>query len=149
MKKEFSTFGWIEKVEHEFTECRCIELHLGHHPLANASLSKTHQNTIFYDNNNRAVVFEQSKLIGVKTRREEDTVTFYEIDFEDTSLSWRKVQQKQKWVEVEEDNYDDGEDDDVQDDDEQDCGEEDNFKDDYEEDDDEEDCGEEDNFKDD
>ena len=50
MKKEFSTFGWIEKVEHEFAECRCIQLHLGHHPLANASLSQTHQNTIFYDN---------------------------------------------------------------------------------------------------
>ena len=49
MKMEFSTFGWIEEVEHEILECRCIELHLGHHPLANASLSQTHQNTIFYD----------------------------------------------------------------------------------------------------
>jgi len=147
MKKEFSTFGWIEKVEHEILECRCIELHLGHHPLANATLSQTNQNTIFYDNfkkqyNKRAVVFGQSKLIGVKTRREEDIVTFYEIDFEDTSPSWRKVQQKQKWVEVEEDNYDEGEDDDVQDDDdyveeddevEEDGGEEDDVKDDYEE----------------
>ena len=25
MKKEFSTFGWIEEVEHEILECRCIE----------------------------------------------------------------------------------------------------------------------------
>jgi len=127
MKKEFSTFGWIEEDEHEILECRCIELHLGHHPLANATLSQTNQNTIFYDNfkkqyNKRAVVFGQSKLIGVKTRREEDIVTFYEIDFEDTSLSWNKVQQK--WVEddsVEEDNDEDddvkGEDDDVKGDD--------------------------------
>jgi len=55
MQKEFSTFGWIEKDDHEFVECKYNELHWGHHPLENASLTKTHQNSIFYDNK-RAVV---------------------------------------------------------------------------------------------
>jgi len=93
MKKDFSTFGWIEKDEHEFEECRCIELHLGDHPFQNASLTKTHYDKTFYDCY-EAVVFEQSKFIGVETRKEEGIVTFHEIDFEDTSPSWRKVQQK-------------------------------------------------------
>jgi len=56
-------------------------------------LTKTHYDKTFYDCY-EAVVFEQSKFIGVETRKEEGIVTFHEIDFEDTSPSWRKVQQK-------------------------------------------------------
>jgi len=93
MKKEFSTFGWIETAEHEFGECRCIELHLGQHPFQNASLIKTHHVKILNDDY-EAYVFQQSKFIGVETWTEEGFVTFHEIDFEDTSPSLRKVHQK-------------------------------------------------------
>jgi len=93
MKKEFSTFGWIETAEHEFGECRCIELHLGQHPFQNASLTKTYHSLTLCENY-EAVVFQQSKLIGVEARTEEGIVTFHEIDFQDASPSWRKVQQK-------------------------------------------------------
>jgi len=98
MKKEFSTFGWIETAEHEFGECRCIELHLGQHPFQNASLIKTHHDKILYDIC-EPLVFQQSKIIGVETCTEEGFVTFHEIDFDDLSPSWRKVKNIPKNIE--------------------------------------------------
>ena len=45
IKKDFSMFGWMED-EHEFGECKCIQLHLDHYPFKNTLWAlATHSNT--------------------------------------------------------------------------------------------------------
>jgi len=105
MKKDFSMLGWMEN-EHEFGECKCIDLHLGYFPFKNASWTLKSSNTefeSFASIDNEAVVLDQSKVIYAKSFNVEDededrgmwvsNVSFYEFDLAEEPPLHKKVQQ--------------------------------------------------------
>jgi len=61
MKEDFSSFGWL-KDEHEFGQCRCIELDLGYYPFRNTSWTTTSYGNTLYQREG-AVTFAKSKII--------------------------------------------------------------------------------------
>jgi len=100
MTADFSNFGWEEN-NHEFGQCRCIELHL-RNPFNSVSWKNASydDDAAFTDVYDSSMVFEQSKVICaepyIRKRKKGKWVSIvdlHELDLTETSPSWKAVKE--------------------------------------------------------